>query len=164
MEIEIWKDIPGYEGFYQASTLGRIKTVGNGFTRKEKIRKLIKCKKGYLRVLLCKNGVINQRTVHQLIAETFLDHKPCGYKLVINHKNFIKNDNRVENLEVVTNRENTNKKHIKSTSKYTGVCFNKQNKKYVSHIWMNNKLKYLGSFKDEIDASNAYQDALSNLF
>ncbi len=158
--MEIWKDIKNYEGLYQVSDTGRVKSLKFS---KEKILKATKNNKGYLIVSLYKDGVVKIRTVHQLVAESFLNHVPCRYKLVVNHINFDKLDNRVENLEIVTNRENTNLKHIKSSSKYTGVTWHKPNKKWKSQIYVNGKQKSLGYFKDEYVAHLAYERELSKI-
>ena len=84
-------------------------------------------------------------------------------ELVINHINFDKKDNKVSNLEIVTNRENSNRKHLKSTSKYTGVSFEKDRNKWVAQIKINGKRVLLGRFSNEIDASNAYQSKLKEI-
>lgn len=102
--------------------------------------------------------------IHKLVAMAFLNHTPDGTQIfVINHKNFDKMDNRVENLEIVTSRENSNKKHLSSTSKYTGVSWNKNTNKWRADIYINSKLNYLGLFTNEIEASNAYQNALKQI-
>ena len=110
---EIWKDIPGYKGRYQASNLGRIKSLKrkvkilNGKrTVRERIMKMTKDKDGYYRAGLNKPSVYNTVPMftHRLIGKAFIpnpENKPQ-----INHKNGVKDDNRVENLEWVTNQEN----------------------------------------------------------
>lgn len=111
---EEWKDIEGYEGLYQVSNLGRVRSL---WFEKERILKLYKNVKGYYCISLCKNGIHQNRSVHRLVAEAFIpntDNKPS-----IDHINTIKNDNRVENLRWVTNKENSNnpltkEKQIKS--------------------------------------------------
>lgn len=90
---EIWKDVVGYEGLYQVSNLGRVKSV-----RKNTVMSTPKNKTDcYLRVNLKRNGTQKQRLVHRLVAIAFIDN-PNNLPF-INHKNEHKWDNRVENLE-----------------------------------------------------------------
>ena len=160
--MEIWKDVKGYEGFYQVSSLGRVKSLVRIGRKKEKILIGGKTPNGYLIASLCKNGKTTYKAKHQLVAIAFLNHVPNKTKLSVNHINFIRTDNRLENLEVVTIRENANKKHLKSTSKYIGVNWKKSHKKWVATIHLNKKQKYLGLFKNEIEAHTAYQEALKH--
>lgn len=158
--IEEWKDILGYEGLYKVSNLGNIKSLK---FQKEKVLKLQTNTKGYFIVNLYKNKKMKSHQIHQLVAIAFLNHVPCKMELVINHINFDKKDNKVSNLEIVTNRENSNRKHLKSTSKYTGVSFEKDRNKWVAQIKINGKRVLLGRFSNEIDASNAYQSKLKEI-
>lgn len=96
---EIWKDIPGYEGLYQASNLGRIKSKKNN-----KILKLYKNQYGYLQVRLSKKGIVKLFRVHRLITNTFIYNK--YNKPYVNHKDGNKQNNCVENLEWCTQKEN----------------------------------------------------------
>jgi hypothetical protein len=132
-------------------------------TNKEKLLKPRIDTTGYFIVGLYKHKMQKKRTIHQLVAVVFLNHKPCGYKLVINHIDFNKLNNNVNNLEIVTSRENANKKHLKSSSKYTGVCYLKDRNKWQSQIIVNGNKIHLGIFKEEKEASNAYQLYLKNL-
>ena len=157
--MEIWKNVLGYED-YEVSNLGRVKSLKFG---KDKILKLSDDGNGYLKVCLFNNKKQKVRKVHQLVAEAFLNHIPCGFELVVNHKNFTRTDNRPNNLEITSQRNNANLKHIKSSSKYTGVCWNKRANKWTANITINKKLKHLGNFKLEIEAHNAYQNALNSL-
>ena len=169
--MEIWKDIIGYEGLYQVSNFGRVKILERIFfvrgkypiKKNENILKLHLNTHGYYRVSLIKNKTPKTITVHKLVAIAFLNHKPCGLKLVVNHINFVRTDNRVENLEIVTQRENANQKHLKSSSKYTGVSWNKNQNKWVSKIKTKNKQKHLGTFENEYDAHLAYQSELKRI-
>lgn len=102
---EIWKDIDGFEGLYQVSNLGRVKSLGNDKSRREKILKLGNCH-GYLQVNLCKNGKRKKLCVHRLVAQTFLQN-PQNLPEV-NHKDEDKTNNSVENLEWVSSKENVN--------------------------------------------------------
>lgn len=112
MNVEIWKDIPGYEGKYQASTLGRIKSLpkkvacrGGYRTTTERIMKIHEKYRGgspcYLSVDLGKG---NSHTIHRLVAITFLPN-PKNLPQ-INHKDGNKWNNRLENLEWCTGSEN----------------------------------------------------------
>ena len=158
--MEIWKNVLGYEGIYEVSSLGRVKSLKFG---KERILKPCIDSTGYLCFNLCKKGSRKSIKVHQFVAMAFLNHKPNKYKLVVNHKNFNKTDNRVDNLELITQRQNTNLKHLKSSSQYVGVYWSRKTNKWIAQIQVNRKSKYLGAFKNEIDASNAYQNELINI-
>jgi hypothetical protein len=160
--IEIWKPIKGYDGLYEVSNLGRVKSLNYKNTKKEKI--LIEgINRGYCYVNLFKNKISKTKYLHRLVAIAFLNHTPCGMKLVVNHINFIKTDNRVENLEIITHRENTNKKHIKSSSFFVGVSWNNKRKKWLSQIEINRKINFLGYFNNENEAHQAYQNKLLTL-
>jgi len=162
MKKEIWKTIEGFED-YQVSNFGRVKSLNFNHTKREKILKSYLGNQGYYVVSLYKNKVHSLKMIHKLVAMAFLNHTPDGHKLVVNHINFIKTDNRVENLEIVTHRKNSDKKHITSSSKYTGVTYYKRDKNWISRIWINGKSKHLGYFDNELEASNAYQYELLNL-
>jgi hypothetical protein len=159
---EIWKTIGGYEN-YQVSNLGNVRSLNYRRSGLTKVLNPIINSAGYYNINLYLDGVSNIRQVHQLVAIAFLGHTPCGFKFVVNHKNFIKTDNRLTNLEIVTNRENCNLKHIKSTSKYVGVYWNKRLKKWQSQIQIKSKIIYLGLYIYELDAHNAYQNALKSI-
>ena len=162
--MEKFRDIKDYEGLYKVSDLGNVKSLK---FNKERIRKASLSNNGYLNVGLCKNGVMKTHQIHVLVAIAFLGHTPCGFKRVVNHMNTDnpnnKLDNRVENLEIVTNRENTNRKHLNSTSKYVGVSWHKTAKKWQASIKVDGKRKWLGLFTDEIKAHEAYQKELNKV-
>jgi hypothetical protein len=157
---EIWKDVVGYEGTYQVSNIGRIKSLK---FNKEKILKQPINKNGYCAVCLCFEGKQKLKQVQQIVAQSFLGHKPCGHKLVIDHINDIKTDNKVENLQIVTQRFNICKTQGKYSSQYKGVHWNKKRKKWRTAIYINGKLKHLGLFIDENEAHLTYQNALKNI-
>lgn len=95
--MEFWKDIKGYEGLYQVSNYGRVKSLGNEASRKEKIRKVKYDRNGYPVIILHKNGEKKFFLTHRLVAEAFMpnpDNLP-----EINHKDECKTNNFVENLE-----------------------------------------------------------------
>ena len=98
-----WIDIKGYEGLYQVNSLGEIKSLKRN-TTSTKILKQKTNKFGYKTVNLSNNGVAKSKTVHRLVAETLLVNvygKPC-----VNHKDCDKSNNKLENLEWVTYKEN----------------------------------------------------------
>ena len=159
MENEIWKPIPNYDG-YEVSNYGRVKSLKLG---RELILKPFINKRGYYRNEIWNNNTRKKFGTHQLVAMAFLGHKPNGHILVVNHINFDRKDNRLENLEIVTQRQNANKKHIKSSSKYTGVTWHKKRKNYKALIVINGYQIQLGEFKDEKIASEHYNIALNNL-
>lgn len=160
---EEWEPVKDYEGLYEVSYLGRVKSLGNDKTRKEKILKHGVDRYGYYHVVLCKHGKAKTHKVHKLVAMSFLNHIPCGYKLVVDHINDNPKDNRVKNLQLITQRENANKTQVKYTSKYKGVSWHKQSKKWVCKIQINGKSQYLGLFNCELEASVAYQNKLKTI-
>lgn len=169
---EQWKDVPSHEGFYQVSDLGRVKSMERKFKKsngvfisyKEKILISSLQKTGYLKSNLYKNQNESQYLVHQLVAMAFLEHKLDGTnKTVVDHKNNIRTDNELKNLQLITNRENSSKDKKNGTSKYTGVMWHKKKQKWESRIRVNGRLLFLGLFLDELDAHNAYVEKLEEI-
>lgn len=125
---EIFKDIVGYEGLYQISSLGRVRAYakkrdmphGGYHLYNECFIKPHRDGGGYLFVKLCKDSKQKLPKIHRLVAEAFipnLQKKPC-----INHKNSIRDDNKLENLEWVTYKENM--QHAVSVGHMKGVKSN----------------------------------------
>lgn len=160
MEVENWLPVKGYEGHYEVSDLGRVRSIKFG-----KIRVMRQCASSnrYLCVSLYKDNKLKTCNVHFLVAVAFLKHTPNGRTTVVNHINFSKFDNRAINLEIISSRENTNKKHIPSTSKYIGVHLSKSTGKWMSRIYISGESKYLGLFTSELEAHYAYQEALAKI-
>lgn len=113
----IWKDVPGYQGFYQASNEGEIKSLsrivkhnlGGDKILRERILKGYVNKYGYRRIELSKNGTSKQYSEHRLIALTFLGESD----LTVNHKDGNKLNNNIDNLEYLSGADNT--KHAVET-------------------------------------------------
>ena len=159
--MEIWKDIPNYEGRYQVSNLGMVKSL---LGKNERILKQYQYPNGkHLKVELHKNGKQKTRSVHSLVAEAFLGCKGSSdMSLVVDHINNNGFDNRLENLQIVTQRENISKEGNRK-SKYRGVFHLKKGDKYRADIKVNKKQFYLGLFKSELRASTAFELALLQL-
>jgi hypothetical protein len=151
MEIvkqEIWRPVPGYEN-YHVSDLGKVRSKG-------KELRLTIVKSGYVTVALCKSGVAKTFTVHRLVATVFLGKS----RLVVDHINGVKHDNRLSNLRYCTQRENVSECQMTTNlTGYTGVSINPPTyrKRFRSRIRVNGKLKDLGSFPTAELAGAAYQ-------
>lgn len=174
--IEIWKDVIGYEGFYQVSNLGRVRSLDryvlNKFV-KGKILTPKTDKDGYLQICLYNNGRKYYR-IHRLVAQTFIPNHSNFPE--INHKNEIKTDNRVENLEWCTTQYNSsygsraekiietrNKKELKKAEKpvimltlegkpineYKSISeASRKNNISLGNLWsvLNGRLKHTGGY------------------
>lgn len=174
-QIENWRDIPNFEGLYQVSDLGNVKSLSKKVKRKsngflisnEKILKFGykgKYDKKYLSVCLSKNSKVYNIAVHTLVAIAFLNHTPNGNKIEINHKDKNRLNNNLNNLEILSNMNHKAKDIDKSntTSQYIGVYYNKKHKKWIASICFNSKKKHLGSFDTEIDAYDARLKAMND--
>jgi hypothetical protein len=156
--IEEWKVIEGFEN-YEVSNLGRVKSnYGIGRFLKGGI-----ISSGYYIVILTSNKISKGFLIHKLVANAFLDKKCNKGKIVVDHINDIKTDNRLENLQVITQRENACKTQGKYSSKYKGVSFVASRNKWLSQIRINNIVYNLGRFNTELEASNSYQNKLKTL-
>ena len=155
---EQWKDIKGYEGLYQISDLGNIK---NTTTNKPMSTHLNS--EGYERVGLSKDGRARNEQVHQLMAITFLNHKPNGVTKVVDHIDNNKSNNRLDNLQVINHRLNCSKDRKGYSSKYVGVRWVKKDKKWRAEIQIDGKYNYLGQFDCELRAAKAYNDKLKEI-
>lgn len=133
--IEIWKDIPGYEGYYQVSNLGRYKSLDRDVVCRDgrlkhikgKIRKTHKYTNGYLSICVCLNGIKKQLIAHRVVAQVFLPTEDKS--LEINHKDENKENNVTSNLEWVTHRYNANygTKVERTRGKLTGKLVGNKN-------------------------------------
>jgi hypothetical protein len=111
---EIWKPVIGYEGIYEVSNIGRVKSLKFG---KEKILKLLHAGRDrrYFQVILSKGNAKKQLFVHRLVYEAFVGLIPEG--LTIDHIDCNPRNNTVENLQVLTREENSRKGGLKRVLK-----------------------------------------------
>lgn len=159
---EIWKDIKDYEGRYRISSFGNAKTIIKG---NDLVLKSYVANSGYLFIRPFKDKKFHNLYIHSMVAMTFLNHVPNKGVIAIDHIDNNRLNNHVNNLQIISVRENISKTpHKKNySSKYTGVCLNKSSNTWLSRILINGQRKYLGQFKNEYDAHLAYQKALSEL-
>lgn len=154
---EIWRPIIDYEGLYEVSDLGNIRSVKLGRCRSLKIDK--KNRTGYYYVTLSKFGNVKSFYVHRLVALSFLESSiEDGF--VVDHINNIKTDNRLVNLQIITRRLNNNKDRLGVTG-ITGVF--PKNGKYVSQITISKVQISIGYFKTVQEAQQHYELALLNM-
>lgn len=160
MDKEIWKPIKGYEGYYEISNYGRVKSVeryvqqGNYMRHvKESFKGISADKYGYPRVTLCKNRVSRSHLLHVLLAKAFIPNPEC--KPQVDHVNTNKGDYSLSNLRWVTPKENSNNpntlEHCRKNTyiKETAIKANRTKKKeelvlhlrlFISSLWMENIL------------------------
>ena len=170
---EEWRDIAGYEGIYEVSNYGRVKSLGRKIvmdskrTREQGDRILTNNigNVGYPRVAMRKNNSAKLFCVHSLVAKTFIPNpnKLCD----VNHKDGNRANPMVSNLEWVSRRENATHGFLKRKkhSKYPGVTFVKRRTpnakdRWKSVLFVNGKHKFLGKFDTEIQAYQAYLIAI----
>jgi hypothetical protein len=169
---EVWKHIPGYEGFYKISNHVRIKSLtrkvtdGRG-TYTIKGGPLVPILNGgYLKITLCKEGNRKQLSIHRIIGELFVPN-PNNLPF-INHLGKDENgkvtrlDNRPSSLEWSNQRENVTHGRLDmiKSSVYPGVSFVPKGNVWRARIWIERKSKHLGYFTTEKEAGIAYQKAL----
>ena len=164
--FEKWKDVVGYVGYYQISNFGRVKSLDRNETNKNGVIRRLKgslkntfISGGYVLVTLSKNNVNESHCIHRLVAEAFIPN-PNNLDEV-NHKDRVRKNNLISNLEWCTSRENTHhaRTRMKSSSKYVGVSYVKEKfqKPWISRINIQGKTKFLGRFETEELAYEAYK-------
>lgn len=152
---EAWKEVPGFDGKYLISDLGRMKRYSKAANGK--IFKSQKHNLGYRMVRLYKRGVGYTRFyLHRLVCKVFLGDSD----LVVDHINGNKRDNRLSNLQYVTQRQNTqNYQKSKQRPLPTGV--HRSNKKYITIVTVKGEHIYLGVSLTQDEAGKRYDDYLT---
>lgn len=136
---EEWRDIIGYEGLYQVSNLGRVKSFLYHNGTNERIIKPIRLKNGYYNVGLSKNKISKRIYIHRLVADAFIPN-PNNYP-VINHKDENPSNNCVNNLEWCTQKYNMNYGTLKEKQK-------RESKSVLQYDLNNNFIKQWNSISD----------------
>jgi len=165
---EEWRAVVGYDGMYEVSNYGRVKSLdrtitdSRGMVRRLKGRTMVGgTTLGYPTVNI-REG--NNKMVHRLVAESFIGPRPIreGVKYVVDHIDEVKTNNHVSNLRYVTFRENVTRSKKGKTSQYRGVSWNKQRGKWeVSmHRPKEQGKKHLGCYITELEAHHVYEAAL----
>jgi hypothetical protein len=160
--MEIWRKIKNYEKSYMISNLGRVKSINrkvrNGTSNRIIAERILKQEiifNNYRRITLSENQKKERFQVHRLVALAFIpnpENKPF-----VNHKDYNKSNNCVDNLEWVTRREN--QCHMGLKNGYpVGVSFAKNMNRYQASIRVDNIKIHLGNFKNPDDAFNAYKN------
>lgn len=153
-QIERWLPVVEYEGYYEVSDAGRIKRLANARVNgwKEKIKTNILGTRGYMGVLLSKNGKRKKFTIHRLVAIAFLGPS----NLQVDHIDGDKLNNNLLNLRYLNGRDNVSAAFLrgKKTSKYTGVS--RTGGRWQAAIKEKGIDYYLGKFISEEDAAAAY--------
>ena len=135
---QVWKDISGYEGYYQISDSGRVKSLERPVfnkdgtfqrTKKETIKTPKITSDGYYNITLSVNGVDKTFPIHRLVAEAFIQKPDTDEPLEVNHIDYDRKNNRKENLEWVTHI--TNIKHSSNQGRYRR--FGEKNSNYGNH-------------------------------
>jgi len=157
---EIYKEITGYPN-YQASNLGNIKSMKKGF-----VLSPIETKAGYYIVNLYQDKKRKTMYVHQLICMAFLGFIPDGHRLECDHIDNDKANNRLDNLRLLSHRENSARYHDdnkNNTSTYRGVHYNKAGRRHwKAQAGFDGESYYLGCYYTEIEAAAAYIKAVRN--
>jgi ribosomal protein L22 len=163
---EVWKPIEGYEGVYEISSFGRVKSFKG---KKNIVGKILKPNlvKGYFALSLCKDRKKKTIQIHQLVAAAFLNYIPDKVNSVINHIDGNKTNNNISNLEIVTQRKNLSTCFRSDrdiiTSRHPGVCFDKTNKKWRATVDVKGNHIFQKRFTSELEAAAAYKSKLIEL-
>ena len=142
----IWKNVVGFEGLYQISNFGNVKSLKRGRAREDKIMKCEKEYTGYLRVRLYKDGKGKKLSVHRLVALAFIEN-PNNYETV-DHINRIKIDNRVENLRWASYTMQNLNTTSSINAKHISISFSKDRNKFRvrwAYVIGKVKTKYLST-------------------
>lgn len=164
--MENWRSVVGYEGLYEVSDIGRVRSIDryvsqiNNGTITDRLYqgRILKMKKesnGYLSIKLCNQENTKYKKIHRLVAEAFIPNQ--NKKPLINHKNGIKQDNRVSNLEWCTIKENS--EHALKTGLHNPIITEQCKKSSIEAsckriVCLNNGIEFKSSYDAAIWLNN----------
>lgn len=157
--VEKWADIKGYEGSYQVSNLGGVRSLnkitktkkGERFYKGKLLKPFIDKKTKYTIYGLSLNGEVTNMRAHVLVAIGFLNHVPSKFNKVVDHIDGNPMNNSLFNLQIISHRENISKSKSNNLE-YTGICYHIRHEKYICNIMVNKKMIHLGYFNDKEQA------------
>jgi len=165
---EIWKDIKGYEGYYQISNKGKVKSLArkvkapHGVYRKTNERILKPgLMKGYHNVGLRKHGKSTTLSVHKLVWDHFGDGRKGNSVFHVDHKDGDKSNNSIDNLRLLPINKNISQSYRRKGRTLPAGVYEIRKNKYLAAIQINRKSFNLGIFDDVKTAASTYQTALS---
>lgn len=164
MNEECWLPVAGYEGLYEVSDRGRVRSVdalvANGTSTRLRKGRVLKTlpKDGYRCVSLSGGGVVKRRKVSRLVAAAFVGDVTG---VLVDHRDRNKANDRAENLRIADTSQNSRncKRPVHNTSGIKGVSWDNVNGKWKATLSINGKAKQIGRFADKNDAAVAYMDA-----
>lgn len=161
---EIWKPVVGWEGWYEVSNLGRVRSVDRVVVRgnkeyhvSEKILKQTDRGNNYLTVRLTRGGKGSNQYVHRLVGLSFINP---NWQHDFDHKDNNTQNNKLDNLRQATRQQNL----FNQKSELKGVSLDKRRGKWKSYITVNYKQKWLGYFETQHEAALAYNSAATEYF
>lgn len=167
MKKEIWEDVKGYEGLYQVSNCGRVKSLGRHRVGRDGVKKYYKERviklgnfNGYRNIALWKDNRKKIIKIHRLVYQAFCGELVKG--LYIDHIDHDPSNNNVENLQQISHRENCSKDKWRHNCASNFVGVSRNGNGWRAEIMLNGENHHIGTFKTEEKAFNAYQMVLNN--
>jgi len=158
--METFKDIPSWEGIYQVSNTGRVKSLPRKWSPRKTFLSPSTSHDGYLKVVLQGSGRKWGVEINRLMALTFLDADYVSKGLVCDHIDRNRANNNLSNLRIVPFRKNS--QNTCTSKKLIGAYKRPKSNRWRSQIYLNGKIKHIGDFDTEVEASDAYF-AMANL-
>lgn len=154
--MEEWKQILGYEGYYEISNFGNVRsmkrcvTYQNGVTVRYKSKERKPSISDYRIIALSKDGLIKLCKISRLVAIHFIETD--NKRTIVNHKDYNKHNDHYSNLEWVNNSENIIHSNIRNKKSQTGIFYDSNRKKWAAYIYRNSKNIFVGRFNTESEA------------